>query len=99
MPNEIDTLLIGDDFVEPYNYTSIGHQEWRKNHKSFTNPQNTSNWMKDNSFNCVIVDEYSLLARLPGFDLGAWKKEYNRKSFFKMAWKLPRSETYVFVLD
>jgi hypothetical protein len=98
-PNEIDTLLIGDDFVDPDNYTHIGHQGWRKNYKPFTNPQNTSTWMRTNSFNCVIVDENSLGGRLPGFDLGAWKKEYNQKWVFKNAWKLPRSETYVFTLD
>jgi hypothetical protein len=55
--------------------------------------------MRVNSFNCVIVDEHSLSGRLPGFDLGAWKQEYNRKRSFKGAWKLPRSETYVFILD
>ena len=98
-PNGIDTLLIGDDFMDPDNYTDIGHQGWRKNYKPFTNPQNTSTWMQTNSFNCVIVDENSLGGRLPGFDLGEWKKEYKQKWFFKNAWKLPRSETYVFTLE
>jgi hypothetical protein len=99
LPNEIDTLLIGDDFVSLDTYASIGHQAWRKNYKPFTNPQNTSAWMRANSFNCVIVDEDSLSNRLPGFDLGAWKEEYSRKRFFKKASKLAESETYVFLLD
>jgi hypothetical protein len=98
-PDEINTLLIGDDFIDPDNYKAIGHQAWRKDYKPFSNPQNTSSWMRANSFNCVIVDEHSLSGRLPGFDLGAWKQEYNRKRSFKVAWKLPRSETYVFILD
>ena len=98
-PNEIDALLIGDNFVDPDNYKAIGHQAWRKDYKPFSNPLNTSSWMRANSFNCDIVDEHSLSGRLPGFDLGAWKQEYNRKRSFKGAWKLPRSETYVFILD
>jgi hypothetical protein len=85
--------------VDPDNYKAIGHQAWRKDYKPFSNPLNTSSWMRVNSFNCVIVDEHSLSGRLPGFDLGAWKQEYNRKRSFKGAWKLPRSETYVFILD
>lgn len=95
----IDTVLVGDDFVDPSSFRKIGVQEWRRQYKPFQDLASAKKWMQANGFKCIVLDESSLGGRIPGVDSGPWKQEYERGLLFARRWSSERGKTFVFAID
>jgi hypothetical protein len=96
--SQLDTVLIGDDFILPDKGISIGNQRWRWNYKSFLTIESTHAWMLKNGYNCLIFDEDSLEGRIPSIDGDSFIKEYKQGRYFKRRSKIKSGQTLVFKL-
>jgi hypothetical protein len=97
--DRIDTILIGDDFIDPSSSGAIGQQPWRKDFQPFRNIVETRAWMAENGYKCIVFDERSLEGRIPGMDSASFKNEYENGLLFRSRIKTASYDTYVFKID
>lgn len=96
--DDVDTVLVGDDFVDPSTTKKIGVQEWRNQYAPFQNLPAAKQWMLANEYNCIILDEPSLGGRIPGVDFSLWRKELEKGDLFSRRWSSKNFKTYVFAI-
>jgi hypothetical protein len=94
----VNTVLVGDDFVDPSSIRKMGVQEWRNQYTPFQNLPAAKRWMQANGFNCIVLDEPSIGGRIPGVDYGLWKKEFDAGVLFPRRWSSKNSKTFVFAI-
>lgn len=95
----VNTVLVGDDLVDPSRAMKIGIQAWRWEYTPFQSPDKARQWMIANQFKCIVLDEVSLAGRIPTLNYELWKKEYESGFIFPRRWRSSQSGLYVFSLE